>query len=135
MRPQDQMWYYRSAQAEFRQAGYQVISPLTISAIGVVVVALAIGLNYMVWEEEIEQGAPIEKIARGESTTATAPSPEKSTPPKADKPATTVRQEPAEPVAKPQAPSFDVVRINPKGDTVMAGRAEPGKSVIIMDGD
>ena len=32
-------------------------------------------------------------------------------------------------------PSFDVVRINPKGDTVMAGRARPGSTVIIMDGD
>jgi nucleoid-associated protein YgaU len=27
------------------------------------------------------------------------------------------------------------VRINPKGDTVMAGRAEPGKTVIIKDAD
>ena len=32
-------------------------------------------------------------------------------------------------------PSFDVVRINPKGDTVMAGRAAPGSIVEIMDGE
>ena len=33
------------------------------------------------------------------------------------------------------APSFDVVRINPRGDTVMAGRAEPGRTVVILDED
>tara|TARA_Y100001934_G_C12386791_1_gene796717 strand:- start:19541 stop:20581 length:1041 start_codon:yes stop_codon:yes gene_type:complete len=32
-------------------------------------------------------------------------------------------------------PSFDVVRVNPNGDTVIAGRANPGSKVIIMDGD
>jgi Bacterial Ig-like domain/LysM domain len=31
-------------------------------------------------------------------------------------------------------PSFDVVRINPSGDTVMAGRATPGAEVIIRQG-
>jgi len=30
-------------------------------------------------------------------------------------------------------PSFDVVRINPKGDTVMAGRAAPGSKTKILD--
>lgn len=32
-------------------------------------------------------------------------------------------------------PSFDVVRVNPEGDAVMAGRAEPGRRVIVLDGD
>lgn len=36
--------------------------------------------------------------------------------------------------AKPARPSFDIVRINPRGDTVMAGRAEPGARVQILDG-
>ena len=31
-------------------------------------------------------------------------------------------------------PSFDVVRIDPEGDAVMAGRALPGSTVIILDG-
>lgn len=35
--------------------------------------------------------------------------------------------------AAPAAPSFDVVRINPKGDTVMAGRAAPGSKITILD--
>ena len=122
-----------------------MIRPLTITAIGVVIVASAIGLNYMMWEEEVEKGAPPEKVARGESPTAAAPEPqatvpsqEKSKPSEADKPAAAVGEspaEPAKPAAKPQAPSFDVVRINPKGDTVMAGRGAPGKTVIIKDAD
>ncbi len=38
-------------------------------------------------------------------------------------------------VTGPDAPSFDVVRIDPKGNLVMAGRAKPGATVIILDGD
>ena len=34
----------------------------------------------------------------------------------------------------PLAPSFDVVRVNPSGDTVIAGRAAPGAQVIIRQG-
>ncbi|MGD9538059.1 MAG: Ig-like domain-containing protein [Alphaproteobacteria bacterium] len=38
--------------------------------------------------------------------------------------------------APPRAkPSFDVVRIDPKGGTVMAGRAAPGAEIIIRDGE
>ncbi len=36
--------------------------------------------------------------------------------------------------ARPVRPSFDIVRINPQCDTVMAGRAEPGARVQILDG-
>lgn len=31
-------------------------------------------------------------------------------------------------------PSFDVVRVNPSGDAVIAGRAQPGSEVTILDG-
>jgi hypothetical protein len=33
-----------------------------------------------------------------------------------------------------RTPSFDIVRITPQGDTVMAGRARPGAKVEIYDG-
>jgi hypothetical protein len=33
----------------------------------------------------------------------------------------------------PQGPSFDIVRINPQGNAVMAGRAAPGADVTILD--
>lgn len=32
-------------------------------------------------------------------------------------------------------PSFDVVRVNPQGDAVIAGRAQPEASVTVLDGD
>ncbi len=35
----------------------------------------------------------------------------------------------------PGAPSFDVVRIDPDGNMVVAGRAQPGAAVIILDGE
>ena len=38
------------------------------------------------------------------------------------------------PPDKPTSPSFDVVRVNPRGDTVIAGRAEPGAKVFILEG-
>ena len=54
-------------------------------------------------------------------------------------PATTVA--PAVPTEAPPSlaaaplPSFDVVRINPQGDAVVAGRAEPGAKVVLRDGE
>jgi hypothetical protein len=46
---------------------------------------------------------------------------------------------PAEPpraaAGQPVLPSFDVVRINPAGDAVLAGRAAPNATVRILDGE
>ncbi|MBF0268438.1 MAG: LysM peptidoglycan-binding domain-containing protein [Alphaproteobacteria bacterium] len=41
----------------------------------------------------------------------------------------------AQPSGPDQPPVFDVVRINPKGDTLIAGRASPGAEVTILDGE
>ena len=38
-------------------------------------------------------------------------------------------------VAGPSLPAFDVVRVDAKGNTVMAGRAAPNATVLILDGD
>lgn len=40
---------------------------------------------------------------------------------------------PAEP-PPPPPPRFDVVRVTPQGEAVIAGRAEPGSTVTVMDG-
>jgi len=59
-------------------------------------------------------------------------------------PAPAVSEEPAGPSADSAAegraedagqPTFDVVRIDPDGNTVMAGRGRPDSDIIIMDGD
>ena len=96
--------------------------PIVIAGIGAVVVTAAITLNYVLWQEEVDSGPQAEQAAA-------------STAPHAAPAA------PAAPAASQGAPadfgppSFDVVRIDPKGDAVMAGRARPGSTVVIMDGD
>lgn len=90
--------------------GDRVNKPLLIAAIGLIAVVAAIGLNYY-------PGAP-----EGEEKTVAE---QKAEP----KPAP-----PPEPTASEQIkPSFDVVRVNPKGDAVIAGRAAPGSTVIILE--
>ena len=42
---------------------------------------------------------------------------------------------PPEPDPSYMAPSFDVVRVEPSGEAVIAGRAEPGSTVVLLDGD
>jgi nucleoid-associated protein YgaU len=37
--------------------------------------------------------------------------------------------------AGPPVPSFDIVRVDPQGNTVVAGRAVPGATVTVKDGD
>jgi nucleoid-associated protein YgaU len=82
------------------------------AAIGLIVAAVVIiaGIGYWRW-----------------SATPPAPPPVASAPPAAG-PA------PAHTPA-PAGPSFDVVRVNPQGEAVIAGRAAPGAEVTIHDGD
>lgn len=44
-----------------------------------------------------------------------------------------VADEQPEALPEPVLPSFDVVRIDPNGDAVIAGRAEPGSTVTVLD--
>lgn len=50
-------------------------------------------------------------------------------------PAPTEQAPPAPKAAESPNPSFDIVRVNPKGDMVIAGRAKPGAEVEVRDGD
>ena len=51
--------------------------------------------------------------------------------PRAGGPPPTVAQTPP---SGPTVPSFDIVRVTPQGEAVIAGRAEPGAEVIVRDG-
>jgi len=79
-----------------------------IGVLGAVIVAVAIGLSVMLGD--VETLAP---------TSSTAP----ASPP------------PAEQTESIIPPTFDVVRVNPEGNAVMAGRAQPGSTVEILDGE
>jgi|TARA_B100000315_G_scaffold260868_1_gene326607 hypothetical protein len=91
-----------------------------IAIIGGIVVVAAIAMNFVL--ESVDEKAAPEETAKTQAE----------------------KKSPAKPAAKIEAktktlqvtsPSFDIVRITPQGDTVMAGRAKPGAKVEIYDGD
>ncbi len=80
--------------------------PLLIAAIGAVVAITAIVLNFAFLQEEGD-GKP-------------------ETPAKVAETARKAAEE------KPVSPTFDVVRVNPQGEAVIAGRAVAGATVVIL---
>lgn len=82
--------------------------PIVIATIGAAAVLAAIGVNLVLWKEDKASPAPI---------------------------AAAVPPTPAQPSTSQAAglPSFDVVRVNPSGDAVIAGRAIPGSTVVIFE--
>jgi nucleoid-associated protein YgaU len=96
------------------EARHGLRKPLMVAAAGALAVAVALGLNHFLFTDK--------EAGTGQEATAPKEAPEAA-------PA------PAEGVVGAIRPSFDVVRVNPQGDTVMAGRAAPGSTVTILDGD
>ena len=148
--------------------------PVLIITAGVLVVLVAIGVNYALWQQEVTEEPTIATTTEPRATPApepkveptpspaqapaATPAPTAETPPESEpEPAATASQpaptgtvttakQPAlgdkqtaslpAPAATEQGmrrPSFDVVRVSPEGETVMAGRAEPGKKTKIID--
>jgi nucleoid-associated protein YgaU len=81
------------------------------AVVGVVAVAVIVVAGLTFWRWNGERGA-----APPAPPTAAAPPPA-----------------PASPAMAVPAPSFDVVRINPQGGAVIAGRAAPGAEVTVLD--
>jgi len=103
--------------------------------IGFIIVAVAVAIFY--GRNSANPGGP---GSAGKETGAPVAPPEsalpeskpQAAPPQPEKPAQTTEQGPA---AGPQIlPSFDVVRIDPQGNAVIAGRAAPNSDVVILDG-
>lgn len=109
---------------------------------GAAVVVVAAGLIYAIAQQEGDDTADSETPAAtgadtagavnampGVNQTATAPAPA------IDASTNVVANTAAAPEAGSMAgtPSFDVVRINPNGDAVIAGRAAPGVKVTLLD--
>jgi len=100
--------------------------PFIIGVVGVIVVLAALALNFLLTsEDEPQQAAPPAAPAQQREAPATA------------SPAPAAPQTPAVPeqTPAPRAPSFDVVRVHPRGDAVRAGRALPNAKVTVRDGD
>jgi hypothetical protein len=84
--------------------------PIVIATIGAAAVLAAIGVNLFLWKED--------KVAPPPTPAAVV-----------------VPPTPAQPSDPRMAalPSFDVVRVNPNGDAVIAGRALPNSAVVIFE--
>lgn len=89
--------------------------PFVIGAVGLALLAAALGLLYWTGEDE---RAPAPAVA----TAPAAPTPQPAVPAPA-------------PAASVAAPTFDIVRVDPQGNAVIAGKSKPNAIVTIMDGD
>ncbi|MCC9624041.1 Ig-like domain-containing protein [Thalassospira sp. MA62] len=97
--------------------------PYILVIIGVVLIIAAIVANYMLTKSADEETAPQATQAPVVST----PEPSVAAPGVSDP---DVAQAP-----EVTAPSFDVVRIGPDGNAVIAGRAEPNSKIRIREGE
>jgi len=114
-----------------------VSRPAYLALAGVVIAVIAIALNFLVDGEKPVDGEPVVAGQSGSATSPSAPAAEKPdgvSTPTAAPPGQSAEDGPAN-KAVPIQPSFDVVRVNPQGDVVIAGRAAPNAEVTIRQGD
>ncbi|MBL8708168.1 MAG: LysM peptidoglycan-binding domain-containing protein [Rhodospirillaceae bacterium] len=119
-----------------------------IGVTGAAVIILAAGLIYAIGRQEDDDALDAADVAtESTSETAAAVDGAATETPSAAAPAVAPSDQAEESgdVANPAAtevaaaepmlipPSFDVVRVNPNGDAVIAGRATPGATVILLD--
>ena len=126
-----------------------VSKPALVGVMGGVAILAALGLNFWLVPGDEEDpktkvSAPADASAGAQKGSATAPSTETQTYgsvlPKREaskKPAPSASDPANEPpaVMAKRKPSFDIVRVDPDGNTVIAGRAKPNAEVTILDGD
>jgi nucleoid-associated protein YgaU len=96
--------------------------PILIGLVGVGLVAIGTGLAWLHLRQQDDV-----------AVSAAAPAPPRAAAPQQQQ-ATVAPRQPASAAPEFILPSFDVVRINPQGDAVMAGRAAPNTQVQIFDG-
>lgn len=110
--------------------------PLIVGLLGVGLVAIGTGLAwYHLRHDEDAPLTPAPALASA-APQVPAPSPQAAAPQLAvpSLQAAVAPRPAAPPPSGVTQPSFDVVRINPQGDAVMAGRAAPNSQVQIFDG-
>ena len=111
--------------------------------IGAAVLVVGLGLFFAIYQQDQDDSGeaapapeqPTAPQADSDSTggqgDATAPQPSQSAGTAGDAAQPTAESETEQGPGAP--PSFDVVRVNPSGDAVIAGRAEPDAEVTILD--
>ncbi|SFS43701.1 Nucleoid-associated protein YgaU, contains BON and LysM domains [Sulfitobacter marinus] len=92
---------------------------------GIVVAAVVVVAGYFLFNQDFKGGETVQ-IAPADDQVAAAPEPAKPQPPAAAEPPVQI------PDPAPQKPSFDEVRRDADGMTVIAGRAAPGSEVKVV---
>lgn len=103
--------------------------PIIIGVVGVVAIVAAIGINEFIWREEVSETDP--QQASEQSATQSNNSDQASLAPPSGPPKKP--EDVTEMSSLPVPPTFDVVRVGPNGDTVIAGRAVPGSKVEVLE--
>jgi nucleoid-associated protein YgaU len=98
---------------------------------GAVVVAAGLVLVYVLYESDSDDNPPPVSTTATTNSAGSSGSSGTSTTSTGSGQSTTTAS--ATPDTAPVKPSFDVVRVNPNGDTVVAGRAEKNAEVTLMD--
>ncbi|MBA1157975.1 LysM peptidoglycan-binding domain-containing protein [Microvirga mediterraneensis] len=104
----------------------------TIALLGVAaaaVVAVLLGVLYWSWTGRSD--SPQTAVPAQPSAASQAASGQQA----AAKPAGSAEAAAAKPKDGPVAPSFDLVRVEPDGESVIAGRAAPGATIELLRGD
>ncbi|MGO4526391.1 LysM peptidoglycan-binding domain-containing protein [Microvirga sp. 2MCAF35] len=104
----------------------------TIALLGVAaaaVVAVLLGVLYWSWTGGSD---PTQSAMPAQPSSASQTGPGQQA---AAKPANPGEASPAKPKDGPVAPSFDLVRVEPDGESVIAGRAAPGATIELLRGD
>lgn len=104
-------------------------TPVIIGLIGIVAIALAIVMNEKSWRDEVE-----ETVTAAQPGQTTGNEDSAASPPATETAARPVAREDVTDVSDlPVPPTFDVVRVGPDGETVIAGRAVPGSEIEILE--
>lgn len=108
---------------------------LIVGVVGAVIVAAAIALTY--YFESRPAGTSVAETAKPDGAAAPTPGKVAADAGSAIKTPETKSEDLAAPAisAQPVRPKFDVVRISPTGNTVIAGRAAPHAEVTVIDRD
>ena len=92
---------------------------LWLMAAGAVVIAAALGVA---WQGKLRDQVALGQAAKPAVAASPAPAPVSPV------------EAPAPPPPSVAVPSFDIARIGPDGRAVIAGRAQPGAKIVLLDG-
>lgn len=117
-------------------------NPLFLAILGGIVAGSAIALNLVLWSDDPIEPRPLPEVSAksGESDGSTSQdstiSANETAVSASQSTTSTESATSSAPQERPAIlPTFDVVRITPDGNAVFAGRAAPGQTVEILDGD